>query len=125
MNVIVPIAVRKKLMYVGLVSFSILRKITLDPTNVSTAKIARISPGIEYEKIREHKLFCIINPFSIKINNIITPLRKNSLVPVEKIEQLFYYFLLLNFLCFSPYSYNFKNDLAAASSVGNTRKLSF
>ena len=86
MNVIVPIAVRKKLMYVGLVSCSILRKITLDPTNVNTAKIARSSPGIEYKKIREHKLFCIINPFSIKINDIITPLRKNSLVPVEKIE---------------------------------------
>ena len=47
MNVKVPIPVRKKLIKVGLASCSVLRKITLDPTNVSTAKIAIVSPNIE------------------------------------------------------------------------------
>lgn len=46
MKVNVPTAVRKKLIKVGLASCSVLRKITLDATNVSTAKIAIISPGI-------------------------------------------------------------------------------
>lgn len=89
MNVIVPKAVRMKLMYVGLTSCSTLRKITLDPTNVSTAKIARSSPDIEIEKALEHKLFCIINPFPIKIKDIITSLRKKSLLFVEENQQIF------------------------------------
>ncbi len=43
----VPMPVLKKLIKVGLASSSVLRKITLDPTNVSTAKITISSPGTE------------------------------------------------------------------------------
>ena len=45
-NVIVPTPVRNKLIKVGLASCSVLRKMTLDPTNVSTARIAISSPYI-------------------------------------------------------------------------------
>jgi hypothetical protein len=48
----VPIPVLKKLMKDGLASSSVLRKITLDPTNVSTAKIAISSPNIEKVNLR-------------------------------------------------------------------------
>jgi hypothetical protein len=45
-KVIVPTPVRNKLIKIGLASCSVLRKITLEPANVSTANIAIISPSI-------------------------------------------------------------------------------
>jgi hypothetical protein len=56
-NVSVPIAVRTKLMNIGLASGSTLLNITFDTTNVKTAKIAINSPAIKIIVIHEIYFF--------------------------------------------------------------------